>query len=296
MSKLPKLGFMLAVAIIALPGIVQASTVNQLLTDIAVADGVLGQEKTYLYNDSDKSTIGVNTGDLTALDAGDVVVGTFDFNSVSRLGGSSRLLGANSGGTNDALFGRFSLKVLSVSGSTISFGPSGAFGTYGMFEVYTAATNTVDNTTVDAGFSDAAFASADLYAVLGFDAVKTSAYDFGVTGSVPDLKFSTLASAALNGVTIANTTSIKLYVVADGTGDGGEAIGNTNVIGSIGGFPPSGNNFDGSGSIIGTGGAKFDSTTAFQTKLTIVPIPAAIWPGMALLGALGVGRLRRHNA
>lgn len=300
----------------------RADTINQVLLNLAAdAPSNLYQEATFDFNDEDRSVI-FDTGPGSVADGvfgeGDIIRGTFVIESIS-VGTKQADLGI---GGNNAMFGRYSIVIDSIftdgfgttqvkfkADSTAGFTDSTA-----LFQFYEAAVNPIDNDDADAGFSDilpgtnatlwgeaglagggvyqfapnlAGLAALDNNADLDADSLNALEWaGEGRTGfDVNDL----LKVGA--GESIAFASAINLnWVTKPLTG-----IGDTDVIESIGTFG-AGHEIDGTSGTSILGDADIDflaSKAAFATKLTIIPTPAAVLPGLALFGMLGLRRDRR---
>lgn len=285
--------------------------INGVLQQLASDNGVVGEEATYLFNDKDRTVVVLDqaSGDPGngELSAGDVLRGSFSFESLQVQGGTS--LQINNADAN-ALFGRFELVISGTSTvdlgggdmrTSISFAPGATLGGDTLFEVYQAPSVNFDGAggirdTADGGFTAVPLVTgATLYADIGGSVFGSGAgdarYNFLTTEDVgTDVTFANLASL-IAGTTIANTTSVRLDVV--GTGDPLSGIG-ASPIQSIGTFA-SGFEVEGSGSIIATGEDFFDSAATFQLRLTVIPTPAAAVAGLPLFGLLGLIRPRRQR-
>lgn len=276
----------------------QGATVNQVLLQLASDEGFVAQERTYNFNDVDRTVV-FSSPNPSELVVGSTLRGIFEIDDVSISGGITGDRDFDNG-VNNALFGRYALEITGIDTTStpgravIEFGhdSSAGLGSGVLFEIYqdTTFNFVATRNAPDGGFGAVGALGADLYAELGDGGTGSFAYNFTTTSTVgTNLTLAALAGLS-PGTQIANATDVQLDLL--GTGDPLTGIGSVPVS-SIGTFA-SGVEFEGSASILATPTAGvFDSTAAFQTPLTVIPSPSA---GLAGLGLLGLGLIKRRRA
>ena len=290
-------------ATFAFAGAAQAKSINSILIDLAKQGDELGQERFYDFNDVDREVIIDNDGDGN-FSIGDVVRGTLNLATITLddpdlTNDPTAQLGQDG---NNAMFGRFSLEVTGIDTSGIvTFGHDGSAGLNSgvLIEFYEDAAFNVDQGNNDAGFNDSQFNNtASHWGSAGLDGTTDTRYRFQLSQDFvdvyggPPVSIVDMTDNASSGITIANVDSILL----DWLEKPANGVGDTSVIASIGQIGNA--EISGSGtSISGDAEAGFTSSkVAFKTPLTVVPVPAAAPAGVALLGLLGVAKIRRRRS
>jgi hypothetical protein len=305
-------------------GVAQAKTVNEAFLEAAEKAGSLGQERLYRVEDDDRANLDTDVAETIdgesvtgTVNTGDIITGTFDITSVIENND-----GATASVAETDVFGRYAFKVASKneSNGTVSYEPVGnsslnltgeaAFDNPNTivqifqngsddFNLTSTGGNTAD------GFNSSIFDNSDLWADLGFqsnDENRLNQYDitFDQTffNGVPDYA----SQIGFNG-DMADLTA-RLQILDDGTASG-EGIGSL-PIADLGVFDPGNtgellHDVQFSGDILGGSGfgTDFGSRAGFNVNATVVPSPAGVTGGVALLSMLGVAgfvRRKRQNA
>lgn len=308
-----------AAALLGTGQMAQAASVNDILQTLAFNNNAIGKTATYTFTDADRSVLAFDGGTPGTLDVGDIIVGTYEINDISIVVGSAPGVTGDTefldNGVNNAVFGRFALKVIAppptaLPNSVVTFGPTSAgdvtqagglsvFLGGAMFEVREDSTFNFETVKLGAfgGFFDPAVTGADLYTTMGLSGAMGSdnAYTFESTDDVDALTFLSLAG---------ETPGTPLFEIEDGRLDflsfpaGG--LGDPTVIGDIGRFDPVsgftlGSHLRANGTSISATGIAgvFDSEVAFAARLQVIPTPAALGVGLMGLGMVALRRPRR---
>ncbi|MEX0885584.1 MAG: hypothetical protein WD009_04010 [Phycisphaeraceae bacterium] len=289
----------------------EANTVNEILFNLAVDAGTLNQSTTYRFRDADWGIVMEEdgAGGLVAKDpasgfaVGDVILGSFQMDFVRTTVGATNYTEFFGQGGNNHLFGRYAIEIKSVVGTTVEFGVANSagvdpFGTGDdtMFEFWESATNpfagagNVPDDSTLAGWNSVGVAGQDLWASAGFDHVDDS-WEFDVSPAAVTQGYTTIQEwyDAPGGQLLAlGGDQIMSWIIGPDQGLNG---------GAVGGFAPrwltlTSFNIGGSGT---ANDGVFGSDGVVYADMTIIPLPAAAWGGMVLLGMLGAGRTFRRK-
>jgi hypothetical protein len=294
--------FVMSAAVAATLGLAshaQALSFNGMLLSIAAQAGTPNIAMT--FNDVSAGAVSFDFGADGIYNAGDKIRGTFIIHQLQTntgLGGSE-----TTGGANAEISGRFALEIVSATAGpgtvTLVYGPDATSGmTAGaVIELYQDGPPPVTPHGALPGlYSATKYSDGDLLAALGFTGGGGGAAGFYAITFFEQVIDGVLTQAELAGlgsVGIVGFGASGLNILDDGTSDGGDGIGNYAPITPA----PSGTDFSGIVSInnVVSSGTSFTDTADFTVNLTVVPLPAAALPGMMLLGALGLYRLRRRR-
>lgn len=318
------------------PAAAQATTVDQALGKLAVANGTVGSVAGYDFNDEDTATLYRQTGVTDQhLTQGDVLVGSFKFTSLSS---GANAVGLGDGvslslGNANEVTGIYAIQVASVTqnGSNwdvqfkavdTSGGPTSytnalnpldqrdfdSFFTEGattlssdtMFKLYQDDSNDSSTSLDGGGFDNPAASNGDLYAAAGVvDAVDTYTITFAdaKVGDGTGILLSRIASTP-DTDRVNQGSTVRLSITDDGTTDdegiGDYALGDYYFPGAT---ATTGDPYQVTGQVdIFSGGfGSFTSKDSFSFQLTVVPVPASVWTGLALMGLLGAGMVIRRR-
>ena len=314
-------GVAVAVGLLALGGASEAASVNSLFNLDGVTMNELSDESAeYVSNggatiNDVKASFFVGNDEFVTLAVGDVLRGMFDFNTVN---GDD--IGASG---NDSLQGIFSTKVISFAdldgiggANDIVFGADPNFGAwlsaihtaYGQTDSTTAfpmiggevarlfthgtPPNDYDATSVLTGSPDANIATATdgaFFWDLGFASTNDLWYAFNAVTAIP--------LGASTGFSLANANLTLSQMFKAGQA-GVRVIPHAVGVNPLGLATSALVDFDGSTTIRGSGSstnAGFHATNNVNLNFLAVPVPAAAWLGLGMLGLLGLGRLRRRK-
>ena len=295
---------------------VEAQSVNELLLQVASEMDLVNESVSYRFRDRDWGVLLTSDGSTVksgtdTFSEGDIVRGSFIMEGVSTTSGTSA--NREFGDDGNYLFGQYSLEIVSMGANNeVHFGvdPNNVLGddpsnVQTMLRFVESSNN--PNLSSDLGDVNQANRA-------GFDVVNDilandpGASVWATAGMVAEGDVWNFdANPAVNNVGVDPSFEVGQWYAAD---DGDQLAGTVSgeqvlswILGPdqaafghlIAGFEPrwqTATNF----SIIGDNNPEiFRSDGTVQASITVIPLPAAAWGGMALLGLLGVGRFARRG-
>lgn len=237
-----------------------------------------------------------NEGDADRIDVGDVIRGIVDFPRLQNANTppSGTGLGVVSNGTNNELTGVFYLRVEAitpVSGDQVqlTFAPDAAFGGNSpgtMMRLYSGAANVQLDQTATIEQSIATVTDAPLFMELGFTDAGGAWIGFGPQ-DLSDFNVATVGANSNFGLFRTSDSGTVgglplLTLVDPATGLTGEVLGTAQTTGLANHPVPTAWDLTGLGKI--------------NFNVNVIPLPAAAWSGLMMLGALGGMYARRRHA